>query len=349
MKKILTILTVLVVSSVEIAICANDFALPFMRMNVGAKSEGFGGAFTALADDGTSVYWNPAVSVFNREKHVQGNYSHLSFDRSFNVLSYTHKFPLKNFALGVMFVNSGTSDIQGYSADNQKEGTFTASDNAFLLSGSYAVNQFFSFGGNLKFLMNKVENQSDNGFGLDLATFYRPIEEIKIGLVAHDIYTKVGNKSTIGRLPWNIKLGLAVQEVFEELTLTSDLTKVEGDSKIGYAFGGEWKFWDKTSELEIAFRSGVNTVSFDNLGFSAGVGFKKNRFGFEYAFVSNQESVFGQSHIISTSYSIGETYEYVSRRMKYEERMNKTLEEIRQQRIIEEKKLEKLKEKLEKK
>lgn len=349
MKKIILILTVLVISSVEMAFCGNNHALPFMRMNVGAKAEGLGGAFTALADDGSAIYWNPARTIFNREKHLQGNYSHLSLDRSFNVLAYSHKFEIKDFALGAMFINSGTSGIEGYSLDNQKQGTFTASDNVLLVSGSYAVNQFFSFGGNIKFLMNKVENQTDSGFGVDLATFYRPIEEVKIGLVAHDIYTKVGKESGIGRLPWNVKMGIAVQEIFEELTFASDLTKVEGNSKIGYAFGVEWKFWDKTSDLEIAFRSGVNTISFDNLGFSAGVGFKKNSFGFDYAFVSNQESVFGQSHIISTSYAIGETYEYVSRRMKYEERMNKTLEEIRQQRMIEEKKLEELKKELKKK
>ena len=35
-------------------------AYPFLKIGVGAKAMGMGGAFVSLADDGTAPYWNPA-------------------------------------------------------------------------------------------------------------------------------------------------------------------------------------------------------------------------------------------------------------------------------------------------
>ena len=32
----------------------------FLKIDVGARAAAMGGAFTALADDGSSLYWNPA-------------------------------------------------------------------------------------------------------------------------------------------------------------------------------------------------------------------------------------------------------------------------------------------------
>jgi len=43
---------------------ATKYAGEFMKIPVGARAVGMGGAFTAVADDATSPYWNPAGMVF---------------------------------------------------------------------------------------------------------------------------------------------------------------------------------------------------------------------------------------------------------------------------------------------
>jgi len=43
---------------------ATKYAGEFMKIPVGARAIGMGGAFTAVADDATSPYWNPAGMVF---------------------------------------------------------------------------------------------------------------------------------------------------------------------------------------------------------------------------------------------------------------------------------------------
>ena len=45
-------------------------AAKFLSTNIGSKAVGMGGAFTALANDGSAMYWNPAGIGFNRLRNV---------------------------------------------------------------------------------------------------------------------------------------------------------------------------------------------------------------------------------------------------------------------------------------
>jgi len=54
----IVLLTVLSVNQGGAA--AAGLADSFLRLGPGARAMGMGGAFIALADDGTSVHWNPA-------------------------------------------------------------------------------------------------------------------------------------------------------------------------------------------------------------------------------------------------------------------------------------------------
>src|SRR5436190_10778481 len=43
---------------------ATKYAGEFMKIPVGARAVGMGGAFTAVCDDATAPYWNPAGMVY---------------------------------------------------------------------------------------------------------------------------------------------------------------------------------------------------------------------------------------------------------------------------------------------
>src|SRR5512137_2740714 len=43
---------------------ATKYAGEFMKIPVGARAVGMGGAFSAVADDATAPYWNPAGMVY---------------------------------------------------------------------------------------------------------------------------------------------------------------------------------------------------------------------------------------------------------------------------------------------
>src|SRR5437867_3630394 len=43
---------------------ATKYAAEFLKIPVGPRAIGLGGAFTAIADDATASYWNPAGMVY---------------------------------------------------------------------------------------------------------------------------------------------------------------------------------------------------------------------------------------------------------------------------------------------
>ena len=60
------ILTLLFLMSVNISVSYAQFdntgtsVANFLKIGVGGRGEAMGGAFTALTDDATSLYWNPS-------------------------------------------------------------------------------------------------------------------------------------------------------------------------------------------------------------------------------------------------------------------------------------------------
>ena len=59
-------------------------AAKFLSTNIGSKAVGMGGAFTAISNDGSSMYWNPAGVGFHQLKSVFVNHSNWIADISFD-------------------------------------------------------------------------------------------------------------------------------------------------------------------------------------------------------------------------------------------------------------------------
>jgi len=95
---------------------ATKYAGEFLKIPVGPRAIAMGGAFTAVADDATSPYWNPAGMVYlpYREVMAQRDW------RFGSLLTHDHiggVFPLggeagHKAALGVTFIRLATDDIQ---------------------------------------------------------------------------------------------------------------------------------------------------------------------------------------------------------------------------------------------
>src|SRR5688572_29976247 len=84
----------------------------FLRIGQGARAEGMGGAFTAIADDAYAVYWNPAGLAQITRRHVALN--HLEFIEKISSQFASLVLPVNrlngSFGAAVTYVDMGTID-----------------------------------------------------------------------------------------------------------------------------------------------------------------------------------------------------------------------------------------------
>ncbi len=193
----------------------------FLSIGVGAKALGMSRTQTALADDLTSGYWNPA-GLLEIESNFQVGFMHAEYFAGIAKYDYgAFAKPIDDksaFALSV--VRFGVDDIPNTidlidatgNINYNRISTFSAVDLAFLASYARKLKiAGLSLGANLKVVRRKVGGfASAWGFGVDVGAKYK-VSNWKFGAMLRDATTTVNT--------WSYTLSDRVIEVF---TLTGN-------------------------------------------------------------------------------------------------------------------------------
>jgi len=122
----------------------------------GARSIGLGGAFVAVADEPIGAVWNPAGLTSAMQYEIHFEQTRLFEGTTMNGVGVV--FPFRTFpTLGLSVITLGTDEFERTSELNEPLGTFTESDQAFLLSASKQVHDRVSVGANLKVVRGSHE------------------------------------------------------------------------------------------------------------------------------------------------------------------------------------------------
>ncbi|UCF79749.1 MAG: UPF0164 family protein [Candidatus Eiseniibacteriota bacterium] len=205
--------------------CADKYAAEFLKVGVGARALGMGGAFVALADDASATYWNPAgiYSVTGTELEA------MHAEQFGDIINYDFlavAFPLsspgeRKASLGAAFIRLAVDDIP-YTKDLQWEdygldGTLGTSDEgegngkwdpgeriildegkivwknnadmALLLCYGTELTEKVSVGGTFKLVRQELLDNSSLGAGVDLGIIYSFSPAASAGLVISDATT----------------------------------------------------------------------------------------------------------------------------------------------------------------
>ena len=177
MKKFIIILIVI---TLQAASFAGDFSkvgtasAQFLTIGVGARAMGLGGSFTALANDVSTLYWNPAGLT-----NLHGFSFAVAHTEWFANISHDFAgivYPLSSsdvVALSVIGLNTGEQEV---TTVTQPEGTgifYDVSDLAIGLSYARALTDRFTVGVTVKYIQQDLYNESANTFAVDIGTFLR--------------------------------------------------------------------------------------------------------------------------------------------------------------------------------
>ena len=213
-------------------------AAPFLTVEVGSRALAMGGAFVAVANDATALYWNPGGVARLPRTMVILNHSEWIADISFDFAGIA--IPLSNADAIGLSVTSLTMDEMKVRTVFYPEGTgenFGAADLA--INGTYArsLTDRFSIGFSGKYIQQKLWHMTSSAFAVDVGILFNTqFKDMKLGMsisnfgskmrlegidtqVTHDVNeSKAGNNDKIiahlqtdkWSLPLTFRFGIAL-------------------------------------------------------------------------------------------------------------------------------------------
>ena len=272
---------------------ATPHAGAYLRMGVGARALAMGGAFTAIADDATAAYWNPAGLV--KIEHIEATFmyaANMAVDRQLSYFAYTHWGLWGMGAFGISWLNAGMDDIPIWKSAEEYMGTESYADNAIMFSYGTEVGSLM-LGGTAKVLHQDVMGTSETGFGLDLGGMFNVMDNVTAGMMVRDIGSQYGDDD----VPINWRFGGAVHVPDGGLTVGVDVDKVKSIDDYEIHLGAEYGM-EVHPEYYTFFRAGLNSV--EDQAFTTGLGIRVPRVQFDYTYVTEkEEEVLGSNHRVS--------------------------------------------------
>lgn len=168
-----------VASAQLIAVTAGEFTKvglsggQFLKIGVGARGTGMAGAYSAVASDLTSIFWNPA-GLADVKRYAA------DFSQTFWFAGMSHNFAAvaipvgEKFRFGASFTSFSSGDIR-VTTTAQQDGTggiYNVSDLALGFTFAGYLTEQFSFGATAKYVQHAFTNMNASGFVFDVGTRY---------------------------------------------------------------------------------------------------------------------------------------------------------------------------------
>jgi tetratricopeptide (TPR) repeat protein len=277
-------------------------------LGAGSRGISMGGAFSAIADDPTALYYNPAALRLNRYPGVAANHIQLFSgfsDAAYDFIGFVYPtLSVGSIGLGLMTV--GTGSIREFDRFSRETGEISYRESQAILGYAFDLpwDQFgkFTFGSSAKVLHQRVGDFSDTGTGFDAGLLYHlpMLKGLVLGCNLQDIIgaeTKLVTESE--KVDRTIMLGAGYSYLFangSSLSLALQMDLPERDDR-EIKLGAEYNLKGMMS-----FR-----VGFDSEKITAGVGFMWRGFEIDYGYFSRDEA--GSSHPISLAARLGQSLE----------------------------------------
>ncbi|MBN1384968.1 MAG: PorV/PorQ family protein [Elusimicrobia bacterium] len=275
-------------------------ALNFLKIAPGVKGVGMGEAFTAIADDASGFYWNPAGLSQIEYQAVNAGYTSWFQNINYQTLTFIHPFRFGNLSLCLNNLSFG--DIEGYTSTGAPTDDVTAYDRVLIVSYAKKVQKETSAGLNFKVVQEKLDDESILAYVFDLGLLYHFRERfslpLQLGIAVQNIGSCVEYIAEKDDLPFNIKTGVGYKFLNDDITLAVDYN-VPKDNTGYFNVGMEYQFLDL-----FRIRAGYKFRDIEGVRLGAGIG--NGKVDFDYAFVPY--GILGDTHRFGLNFYFGKSH-----------------------------------------
>ena len=272
---------------------SSEGVVNIQNVGSGARAQGLGNSFVAVADNADAVFANPAGLGQVAQRQV--SYTNVSLlyagiegdDLGQHVVSYAQ--PL--------------GDKLGLGLGYERIGSSLMSENGAFVSLSYQVERRLQVGLSAKYLFwsvgsipdddgraDPLSNQSAGNVGVDLGLLWQsPVQGAQVGVLLKNVnqpnvaYGEVAGDADAGALPMDVHVGVGYRVSSQSLLsvqyVRRDLTGDGSDD--GLVVGGETQLVEG-----LLLRAGGRRLLSEDAGggLNAGLGYQWNQLVFDYAY-----------------------------------------------------------------
>ena len=246
----------------------------FLKISPSARAAGMGDAFTAIADDVTTIFYNPA-GLTNLDKFVF-NFNHTDWIVNSSIISGAIAKPFgRNGAIGLSIVKFDTEDFEETTVLDP-EGTgrmIDAGDVALALAYAIQLTDNLSFGFKGQYLEEKIDIDKATAITADFSTYYRTgFRDLTLAMIMKNFGPEAKFLSDKFKLPLYFKVNTAMSLIGSKGSPFQWLVSVESafatDYRDRYHLGTEMWIADM-----IALRGGYKFY-YDTEDWTIGAGLK---------------------------------------------------------------------------
>ena len=299
-------------------------------IGAGSRAIALGGAFSAIGDDASVLYYNPAALRLCRYPGVVLNHIQLFSgfsDATYDFLGLVYP-TISAGSIGLGIMTAGTGGIRGYDEFSRETGELSYRESQVMLG--YALDLPWrhigdvTAGASIKVLNQRVGEFSAAGTGLDIGFVYRPkyVRRIAVGCNLQDIVGAETKLVTLSdKVDRTIMVGAGYTYPFKSgssLSLALQMNAPQRDKK-ELRFGAEYLFKNYVSVR----------VGYDSEMITAGLGVGWRGLSFDYGYFSGGDA--GSSHPLTLSSRIGAS---IDEKIALREQQRLAEEERRIQQIL---------------
>jgi len=170
-------------------------AAAMLGIGVGARAEALGGAFVAIADDPSALYWNPAGITQIKSISLQVTKTDWFVDTDFSALDLVVPLPSLGSAVGfhLAMLDYGDNPVRTVFRPEGTGESYSASDFVAGLYLAMGITDRVSASFGVKYFQQSIWHVSGSAIGFDLGILFQtPLQGLKLGGTISNLGSEFG-------------------------------------------------------------------------------------------------------------------------------------------------------------
>jgi hypothetical protein len=278
---------------------AGNTGFSFLKVGVGGRAMAMGEAYTAIADDPTAVFYNPADLTLANNAQVM--LMHRSWIQDTQTDFLGAQTSVGDFSFGFGINATSVNDIEYREVPGAALGTFDSHNASIAFAAAYSFDSTLAVGAAVQYLYEKIFADEASGYGLNFGIVYTtPLDGIRLGASIDNLGSSGVLVEEATTLPEVIRAGAGktqeLDAIHSDLTVSAEVVSYTGENLTHEQFGAELLY-----EHKFAMRAGYQT-NYEAKSISAGVGVKLGMLNVDYAYVPFQYDL-GTTNTLSLGFS----------------------------------------------